>query len=107
MRHSLSRILAIRQGENWNFPCQSHYWIKHNRVRWAGRWSREEIEAGRAADAVAKARYFGGEAAEPEPPTPAPKVGAQPVAGVTVRSPEGTRQKVRGWRKLFRWLFGR
>jgi hypothetical protein len=20
---------------NWSFPCQSHYWIDHNRVRWA------------------------------------------------------------------------
>jgi len=20
---------------NWNFPCQSHYWIQENKVRWA------------------------------------------------------------------------
>jgi len=20
---------------NWNFPCQSHYWIRHGRVQWA------------------------------------------------------------------------
>lgn len=20
---------------NWSFPCRSHYWIDHNRVRWA------------------------------------------------------------------------
>ena len=25
---------------SWNLPCQSHYWIHRNRVRWAGRWSR-------------------------------------------------------------------
>lgn len=22
---------------NWNLPCQSHYWIRRNRVRWAPR----------------------------------------------------------------------
>lgn len=43
---------------NWSFACQSHYWIQGNRVNWAPRWSREEIEAGRAADAQAKRRYF-------------------------------------------------
>jgi len=32
---------------NWSLDCQSHYWIKRNRVQWARRWSREEIAAGR------------------------------------------------------------
>lgn len=44
---------------NWSFACQSHYWIRSNRVTWAPRWSRKEIEAGRAYDSVAKSRYFG------------------------------------------------
>lgn len=35
---------------NWNYPCQSHYWIKRSRVRWAPKWSRERIAAGRAVD---------------------------------------------------------
>ena len=35
---------------NWNFPCQSHYFITRNRVKWAPRWSRAEIEAGRQND---------------------------------------------------------
>jgi hypothetical protein len=43
---------------NWNFPCQSHYWIKRNRVHWAPRWSKEKINAGRAHDALAKEKYF-------------------------------------------------
>lgn len=42
---------------NWNFVCQSHYWIKHNRVTWAPRWSREKIESGRAYDRLAKEKY--------------------------------------------------
>lgn len=44
---------------NWSFDCQSHYWITHNRVVWARRWSQEEIAAGRAYDSSAKDRYFG------------------------------------------------
>src|ERR1700686_2196858 len=31
---------------NWSFPCQSHYWIRNNKVRWAAQWSPEEIAAG-------------------------------------------------------------
>jgi len=41
---------------NWNFECQSHYWIRRGRVRWAPRWSREEIDRGRARDKAGK-RY--------------------------------------------------
>ena len=39
---------------NWSFPCQSHYWIKHNRVTWAPRWNRQQIEAGRAYEISAR-----------------------------------------------------
>jgi len=28
---------------NWNFPCRSHYWIKRNRVEWAGAMTSQEI----------------------------------------------------------------
>ena len=43
---------------NWGFKCQSHYWIRDSRVRWARRWSREEIDAGRVRDRYEKDRYF-------------------------------------------------
>jgi len=43
---------------NWSFPCQSHYWIRRNQIRWAPRWSSERIAAGRQFDGAAKARYF-------------------------------------------------
>ena len=43
---------------NWGFPCQSHYWIRNGRVKWAARMSREEIEAGRSYDRLAKESYF-------------------------------------------------
>jgi Family of unknown function (DUF6527) len=42
---------------NWNYECQSHYWIKQNNVRWAPRWSRLDIERGRTRDRETKERY--------------------------------------------------
>jgi hypothetical protein len=42
---------------NWSFPCQSHYWIIRNTVRWSRPWSQKEIEKGRARDRLAKKRY--------------------------------------------------
>lgn len=42
---------------NWSFPCQSHYWLERGRVRWAERWSRERIDAGRAYDLEVKSRH--------------------------------------------------
>lgn len=58
---------------NWSFACQSHYWIERNRVRWAPRWSAQQIAAGRARDQIAKDRYYGTdepgipETVQPEP----------------------------------------
>jgi hypothetical protein len=43
---------------NWSFPCQSHYWIRRNKVVWSRRWSRTQIAAGRARDQAAKHAYF-------------------------------------------------
>jgi hypothetical protein len=45
---------------NWSFACQSHYWIRMNRVVWARRWSRQKIEDGRIHARLAKQRYFDG-----------------------------------------------
>ena len=35
---------------NWEYPCQSHYWIKQNKIVWAGKIPRRYIEASRARD---------------------------------------------------------
>ena len=43
---------------NWSLPCRSHYWILENRIAWARKWSTSEIEAARAKDSRAKARYY-------------------------------------------------
>jgi len=31
---------------NWSFACQSHYWIRWNRIEWAPRWSAAQIGRG-------------------------------------------------------------
>ncbi|WP_339877949.1 DUF6527 family protein [uncultured Algoriphagus sp.] len=43
---------------NWNFDCQSHYWIKKGNVEWSGSWSDDQISNGRQADIVAKEKYY-------------------------------------------------
>ncbi len=35
---------------NWSFPCQSHYYIERNGVRWAGSFSPKMIAAVKARD---------------------------------------------------------
>lgn len=44
---------------NWSLACQSHYWIRNNRVRWAPKWSDKQIDRGRSRDRRAKEAYFG------------------------------------------------
>ena len=67
---------------NWSFGCQSHYWISRNRVRWAGRLSRDKIEAGRSRDSRDKDRYVGVEPAPTEEPAQRP---TRPRPGVVAR----------------------
>ncbi len=43
---------------NWNFDCQSHYWIKNSKVIMAGKLSKSEIEKGRQYDKYSKQKYF-------------------------------------------------
>lgn len=58
--------LAVRAGlvslspsiGNWNYPCQSHYWITDNQVVWAGPMSKDDIRKGRAHDEVLQDAYF-------------------------------------------------
>jgi uncharacterized protein DUF6527 len=52
---------------NWSLPCRSHYWISNNRVKWAGVFTQEAIDATRVAERQSKARYFeSSESIEPE-----------------------------------------
>lgn len=46
---------------NWNFACRSHYFLRRNKVVWAGDMSSESIEVGRARDRMVKAKQYGDE----------------------------------------------
>lgn len=43
---------------SWSLPCQSHYFIRGNRIVWAPEWSKSEIEEGRRSDQFARERHF-------------------------------------------------
>lgn len=43
---------------NWNFECQSHYWIHGNSIEWADRFSREKIDNIRMLDQSSKREYY-------------------------------------------------
>ena len=47
---------------NWNFKCQSHYWIEKNKIIYAEKWDKKEIQAVRNKDKKRKAKFhIGGE----------------------------------------------
>ena len=43
---------------NWSLDCQSHYWIRRNKVVWARQFSKSEIDAGRVLERFRRARTF-------------------------------------------------
>jgi len=43
---------------NWQQPCQSHYWIRRGEVRWAGKWTPEQIAAGRRGEEERRRNYY-------------------------------------------------
>jgi hypothetical protein len=43
---------------NWNHPCQSHYWIRDDRVEWAERMSKDAIQRGREHDDAQTGAYY-------------------------------------------------
>lgn len=61
---------------NWSFPCQSHYWIKGNKVNWDRLFSAAEIELVRSRDRRAMQRSTvtaqDTMPARPQTPTPRP-----------------------------------
>lgn len=55
---------------NWSFPCQSHYWIKDDRIEWAKKWSKEQVESGRARDRTNREHYLEKTTEAPSPARP-------------------------------------
>lgn len=73
---------------NWSFDCQSHYWIDMNKVRWAPRWTQEEIALGREYDRRAQGQHYDC--------TPLPEA-AQTASEASEAASKGFFQRVRKW----------
>ena len=43
---------------NWQQACQSHYWIYLGEVKWANKWTPEQIAAGRRGEEERRRIYY-------------------------------------------------
>ena len=43
---------------NWQKPCQSHYVIQNGKIRWAEKWDKNQIVAGRQIEDKRRKEYF-------------------------------------------------
>lgn len=43
---------------NWQQACQSHYWICRGEIRWAEKWTPEQITAGRRVEEQRRRAYY-------------------------------------------------
>jgi hypothetical protein len=43
---------------NWQQPCKSHYWIDQGQIRWASKWTPEQITAGRRHEEDRRRDYY-------------------------------------------------
>lgn len=43
---------------NWQWPCQSHYWITRGEVIWAPKWTPTQIETGRRSEEERRQAYY-------------------------------------------------
>ncbi|WP_206367111.1 DUF6527 family protein [Sphingobacterium sp. SGG-5] len=43
---------------NWSFECQSHYWIRKNKIKHADKWGSSEIMNNREGDRNSKDIYY-------------------------------------------------
>lgn len=43
---------------NWGLKCQSHYWIRKNKIIWSDKWSDTEIRLLQKSDQIHKSEYY-------------------------------------------------
>lgn len=43
---------------NWNYDCESHYWIINSKVEWARKWTKNEIVEGKSFERRKRAHYY-------------------------------------------------
>ena len=64
----------------WRYPCQSHYYIRKNKVIWVGRMSKAEIARGRELDRRAKAAYYRNDGTVSDSPSVEAQTAAKPIS---------------------------
>ena len=80
---------------NWSFDCKSHYWIRRNKVRWADRWSQEEIDAVRSHERFVKQTYY--------PPVRKNAEDVEDEAAARKPGPKAGKPKRRLWQWFWKW----
>lgn len=84
---------------NWNFACQSHYWIKNNRVEWSYQMTSKEIVRVQARDLKDTQAHIAQQNA---------MKGMHTKASSAVTSkPKATASQLGWFQKLANWLFGK
>src|ERR1700677_1290972 len=79
---------------SWTLPCRSHYWIRNNRVQWAGNWSDSTVKAQRVLDAERKSDYFN------------VQTHISPISPMTDGGSQASKSKAT-WRQTLKGLFRR
>jgi hypothetical protein len=77
---------------NWSLPCQSHYFIKKNKVFWGRKWTKKQIARGRAQEARAKEKYY----VKTQPPVAAPEISGVSEL-VSTKPRENLRKNIKKW----------
>lgn len=80
---------------NWNHPCQSHYFIRNNRVIWVGKMSARQVARGRAKSQAGRDQYYGVSGIISEP---TPTLDPAPLCSESSCPPEPLLER------LLRWL---
>ncbi len=52
---------------NWNFECQSHYWITRSEVIYSGKWDKKDIQKSRNRDKKRKSDFYNSQTKNIEP----------------------------------------
>lgn len=87
---------------NWSFACQSHYWIKRNKVSWSGAMTKKEIERIRARDNADKYAYIASVNSKKEMITPLPKENCRSIENISqTANDNGIALKI--WQAIKNW----
>lgn len=80
---------------NWNFPCRSHYIVRHSRVLGAERWDDKLIQGGRHMDKKRKGKHYEQKGGCEEPSAARPQEKEDESTGLWDRLKKRVRRKRR------------